>query len=217
MAERILVVATSNTHKLEEIDAVLAPTLRDLDITLKSLADVTTPDGVPASDLPEPVEDADTFAGNAAIKATTYARALSLPCLADDSGLEVDALDGAPGVYSARYAGIGSTRDERDQANNAKLLDALKNTSDDQRSARFVCELCFASPTGDVLATSRGTFEGTITHSPRGTNGFGYDPLLELPEGITSAELDPVEKNKRSHRARALDLLKNEVAHFFRM
>jgi XTP/dITP diphosphohydrolase len=175
-APRILVVATSNPHKLEEIDAVLAPTLRELGISLKSLADVTTATGAPASSLPEPVEDADTFADNAAIKATTYARALNLHCLADDSGLEVDALDGAPGVHSARYAGTGTTRDERDSANNAKLLDALKDIPDAQRAARFVCALCLSSPTGDIIATARGTFEGTITHAPRGTHGFGYDP-----------------------------------------
>ncbi len=197
-----LIVATSNPHKLEEIRQVLDP----LGVRVLSLGDAD------AADLPEPDENADTFAGNAAIKATEYARALGRPCLADDSGLEVDALGGAPGVYSARYAGVGDTRAERDAANNAKLLGALKDVPDDQRAARFVCAMCVADPDGAIIATSRGTFDGVIGRAPRGANGFGYDPLLVLPDGRTSAELTPDEKNARSHRGAALRSLAQSLS-----
>ncbi len=163
--------------------------------------------GVPpvrtAADLPEPIEDSSTFAGNAAIKARYYAAATGRICIADDSGLEVAALAGAPGVHSARYAGVGAMRAERDAANNAKLLAALATTPGEARQAKFVCCMCLASPAGEILATSRGEFPGVIAHSPRGGNGFGYDPLLELPDGRTAAQLDPAEKNARSHRGAA--------------
>ena len=102
-------------------------------------------------------------------------------CLADDSGLEVDALQGAPGIHSARYAGTGGDRPQRDDANNEKLLAAMEQVPDDRRSARFVCCMCLADPDGTVVAETRGTFEGVITSAPAGTNGFGYDPLLYLP------------------------------------
>lgn len=189
-----LLAATSNPHKLDEIRAVLAP----LGLRVLSLADAG------AGDLPEPDENADTFAGNAEIKAVAYARATGRVCLADDSGLEVDALNGAPGVYSARYAGVEGSRAERDAANNAKLLAALKDVPNDQRAARFVCAMCVADPDGTIVATSRGTFDGVIGRAPRGDNGFGYDPLLILPDGRTSAELSPDEKSARSHRGAAL-------------
>ena len=200
-----LLVATTNPHKLDEIRELLAP----LGLHVLSLAHAGL------TDLPEPEENADTFAGNAAIKATAYSRAAARPCLADDSGLEVDALHGAPGVHSARFAGVGDSRAERDAANNAKLLDALKNTPDAQRSARFVCAMCVAVADGTVIATSRGEFPGTIGRSPRGSNGFGYDPLLLLPDGRTSAELSPDEKNARSHRGRALAALAPQLARIF--
>lgn len=189
-----LLIATSNPHKLDELRAILAP----LGIDPVGL------DSIPGSNsFPEPEENADTFEGNALIKATAYAKMTNRICLADDSGLEVDALDGAPGVHSARYAGVGSNRAERDAANNAKLLAELDNIPDEQRSARFVCCICVASPSGEVLAASRGTFEGRIAHTPRGIHGFGYDPLLILPDNRTSAELPADEKNQRSHRAAA--------------
>lgn len=197
-----LVAATSNPHKLDEIRAVLTPgVLAEVfgSGPIRSLAEAG------ADGIAEPDENADTFAGNAAIKAAYYARATGALCMADDSGLVVDALGGAPGVRSARYAGIGSTRSERDTANNTKLLRALADTSD--RSARFVCAVCVADPDGEILVTSEGTFEGVIGREPRGTNGFGYDPLLVLPDGRTSAELTPEEKNARSHRGQALRAL----------
>ena len=189
-----LVIATSNPHKVEEIEAVLG----QIGIACLPMGD---------AGIPEPEEDGATFEANARIKAVAYARALGTTVLADDSGLEVDALGGAPGVHSARYAGIGETRAERDAANNAKLLKALEGVADANRAARFVCVLCIARPDGSILAESRGTFDGMIGRAPRGTNGFGYDPLLVLEDGRTSAELSPAEKNARSHRGNALRAL----------
>ncbi len=194
-----LLLATSNPHKLEELRAILGPSPVGLD-------------SLPAP-IPEPEESADTFEANARLKATAYARATGMTCLADDSGLEVDALHGSPGVHSAYYADwnpahnvrlrISITRAEQDERNNARLLRSLNNVPDEQRTARFVCAMCVASPDGRVLAESRGVFEGVIGHATTGTNGFGYDPLLVLPDGRTSAELTPDEKNARSHRAAA--------------
>ncbi len=207
-----LLIATTNPHKLEEISAILTP----LGVRAIGLGDVRLPESntdggtgvspvgaAAASTLPEPIEDADTFEGNAAIKARYYAAHTGRPCLADDSGLEVDALNGAPGVRSARYAGAKGDRAARDTANNDKLLRELANVPKAKRTARFVCAMCLAAPDGAILATSRGVFEGVITDTPRGDNGFGYDPLLELPDGRTSAELPPEEKNARSHRGDA--------------
>ncbi|MDI9402653.1 MAG: RdgB/HAM1 family non-canonical purine NTP pyrophosphatase [Limnohabitans sp.] len=189
-----LTIATSNPHKVDEISAVLGP----LGIRCIPLG---------RADIPEPEEDGATFEENARIKARAYASALGRVVLADDSGLEVDALGGAPGVHSARYAGIGATREERDRANNMKLLAALSNVPDAQRTARFVCVLSIARPDGRIVAESRGTFDGIIGRAPRGSNGFGYDPLLVLEDGRTSAELSPDEKNARSHRGNALRLI----------
>lgn len=185
-----VLLATSNPHKIREVGQVLAP----LGIEVVGLDDL---DEVP----PEPVEDEDTFEGNARLKAVGYARATGLRCLAEDSGLEVDALDGEPGVLSARYAGVSGTRDERDRANNEKLLRRIAGVPEKDRAARFVCAMCLADPDGTVVAETRGTYEGVITLEPRGENGFGYDPLLYLPDvDRTSAELPPKEKNARSHR-----------------
>jgi XTP/dITP diphosphohydrolase len=192
-----LLVATSNPHKIDEIRAVLVP----LGIDVIGLNDL-------AGSFPEPVEDGSTFAQNARIKALAYARATDRRCLADDSGLQVDALDGAPGIYSARYAGIGDTRAQRDAANNEKLLRQLEGIPAERKTARFVCAMCVADPDGTIIAETEATFEGLITDAPRGDNGFGYDPLLWLPEdGCTSAELPPPEKNARSHRGGATRLI----------
>lgn len=186
-----LTVATSNPHKVDEISAVLGQ------IGIACLP-------MQAAGVPEPVEDGATFEENARIKARAYAKALGCVVLADDSGLEVDALGGAPGVHSARYAGVGATRAERDAANNAKLLRELAGVPHARRTARFVCVLCVARPDGSIVAEARGHFEGWIGEAPRGANGFGYDPLLVLEDGRTSAELTPAEKNARSHRGNAL-------------
>jgi XTP/dITP diphosphohydrolase len=153
--------------------------------------------------LPEPVdvvEDRDTFRGNALKKATEIAKVAGMPCLADDSGLEVDALGGRPGVYSARYAG----EDASDAQNNAKLLDELSDTADQQRTARFRCAIAVVDESGSELGTVDGACEGRIGREPRGAHGFGYDPLF-VPDGYTQtmAELGPATKNQISHRAQA--------------
>lgn len=185
--------ATSNPHKIEEVAAILGPFGIGI-VGLESL------DVVPR----EPVEDGATFEENARLKAVYYARRTGRPCLADDSGLAVDFLGGAPGVRSARYGGAGSTRRERDHANNEKLLSELSSVPSRLRGARFICAMCLASVDAGVLAEARGTLEGVIAERPAGENGFGYDPLLYLPdERRTSAQLTPVEKNARSHRGAA--------------
>lgn len=196
MSTRVL-FASTNPGKVREVKQVLEP----LGFEVVGLDSV-------GSDLAEPHEDGDTFEANARIKAVAYAKATGTACLADDSGLEVDALGGAPGVHSARYAGSEGTRVERDARNNEKLMHELRLRPSAPRTARFVCALCFAKPDGTVLGESRGTFDGEITFEPRGSNGFGYDPLLLVPElGRTSAELSPDEKNARSHRGAALRAL----------
>ncbi len=158
--------------------------------------------------LPEPVEDALTFEGNARIKAQGYARALGRVCLADDSGLEVAGLGGAPGVRSARYAGATGTRAERDRANNRKLLAELALRGDADRSARLVCALCLVDAVGSVLFEARGEWPGRIVDEPRGDHGFGYDTHLFLVElGKTAAELHGPELHARSHRGRAVRAL----------
>jgi XTP/dITP diphosphohydrolase len=188
-----ILFATSNPHKIDEVRGILAPLKIEV-VGLDSIANL------PA----EPVEDGATFEDNARIKALAYARSTGQVCLADDSGLEVDALGGRPGVHSARYAGTGATRAERDATNNAKLLRELENIADARRTARFVCAMCLADPKGTILAEARGEFPGVIAREPRGGNGFGYDPLLLLPDrGCTSAELSAGEKNARSHRGEA--------------
>lgn len=189
-----LVFATGNPHKVVEVQSILAP----LDIEVDSLTEFDDPP-------PEPVEDGKTFAENARLKARYYARELGIPCLAEDSGLAVDALDGDPGVYSARYAGTEGTRDERDAANNAKLLRRLAGVPPERRQARFVSAIAVATPDGAVIAEALGICEGLIADAPRGENGFGYDPLFFLADrDCTNAELTPEEKNARSHRGQAL-------------
>lgn len=188
-----LLFASSNPHKVEEVRAILSPLGVDV-IGLDAIKNLP----------PEPEETGVTFEENARIKAIAYARAAQHSCLADDSGLEVDALGGSPGVYSARYAGIGETRAERDKANNERLLRELAHVPAEQRTARFICAMCLCDPRGTVLHETRGVFEGVITDQPRGMRGFGYDPLLYLPDvGRTSAELSAEEKNTRSHRGAA--------------
>ena len=199
-SNRIL-LATSNPHKLMEVREVLEPLGFEV-VGLDSLPDT----------YPEPIEDEDTFEGNARLKAVGYARSTGLRCLADDSGLVVDALDGAPGVHSARWAGVEGDRAERDAANNAKLLDAISGIPESRRAARFICRMCLADPDGSILAETGGAFEGVITDAPTGVNGFGYDPLLYLPaDGCTSAELSAGEKNSRSHRGEAARAMAREL------
>jgi len=195
-----LVLATQNSGKISEFRQILADKSC---ISMRSLLDYPT--------IPDINENRSTFAGNSIKKAIEVSKHTDTATLADDSGLEVDALDGAPGVHSARYAGVGETRDQRDQANNEKLITAMQKIPEEQRAARFVCCLCVADPNGDVIMECRGTLEGRIGHELRGTNGFGYDPLFVLPDGLTSAELSSKEKNARSHRSEALRVLMQDL------
>lgn len=204
-ASRELLLATSNPNKVREVREVLEP----LGFRVLGLADL-----YPEGDLPvEPVEDGDTFEANARLKAVGYARLTGRACVAEDSGLEVDALDGAPGVHSARYAGVDGDRETRDAANNDKLLAALRGVPPEQRTARFVAAICLVDAAGAVQFEARGTYDGVVAEAPRGSNGFGYDPLLFLPDlGRTSAELSPAEKNARSHRGAAVRALAAHLA-----
>jgi len=182
----IIVLATSNAHKLQEIKEMLT----GFPVEIKSLADF--------GPMPEAVEDGETFDDNAYKKALHYAKVLGLPCLADDSGLVVDALEGRPGVYSARYAGLGAT----DWDNCEKLLEEMADQH--KRSAHFVCVLSLATPAGPAL-TWEGRCDGEITSERRGESGFGYDPVFFCPEfGKTFAEVPMEEKSRVSHRGRAL-------------
>jgi XTP/dITP diphosphohydrolase len=189
-----ILLATGNKKKRAEFERLFAP----LGIEL-----------MPAGPLPDTIEDQPTFAGNAAKKAGEAARAYNAWALADDSGLEVAHLGGAPGVRSARYAGTHGD----DDANNLKLLADLAGVSTDQRAARFVCALCLCRPDGSVALEVQGTANGRILTAPRGTHDFGYDPLFEFTEpgfavtGRAFAELEPDEKATVSHRARALRAL----------
>jgi XTP/dITP diphosphohydrolase len=184
-----LLIATMNQGKLREYQRLLAdvPSLE-----LETMASLDAPVDV--------VEDRDTFEGNAIKKATEIAAAAGVSCLADDSGLEVDALEGRPGVYSARYSGPGAT----DERNNEKLLEELRDLPDTSRSARFRCAIAVVDEEGRVLAVTDGTCEGRIARNPAGSHGFGYDPLF-IPDGYqeTMAELGPDTKNAISHRAKA--------------
>ena len=198
--KRTVLIATSNAGKLRDFAGAAA----ELDITIAGIPDF--------SSLPTVVEDGLTFEANARKKAEEYS--LAVPgelVLADDSGLEVDALNGAPGVHSARYAAPDLHNKEPhaadsntdDDANNARVLRELANVPREKRAARFVCVLA-AARDGRTLATFRGTAEGVILDAPRGTNGFGYDPLFHFPQiDKAFAELTAEEKSKHSHRGAA--------------
>ena len=194
--EGVLVLATGNPGKIREIQQILS----DAGVRLVPVAQVL-------GYQPEVEESGSTFEENARIKAEAVARLTGLPALADDSGLEVDALDGRPGVWSARYAGPGADND----AKISKLLGELQDVPDEKRTARFRCVVCLVEPVAaaerrEVLA--QGTCEGRIARAPRGNGGFGYDPIFWLPDvGKTMAELSSEEKNARSHRAAALRAL----------
>jgi XTP/dITP diphosphohydrolase len=189
-----IVVATQNPDKLREIQAIL----NDLDVSLVTLSEF---EGVP-----EVVEDGKTVEENALKKARTIRDATGLCALGDDTGLEVDALGGAPGVFSARYAGGGGDY----QANNRKLLTELADVSDDKRTARFRCVMALAltegvGPSGSDAFVAEGILEGRITHENKGAGGFGYDPVFEVPHlGKTLSEIGDEAKNRLSHRYRAL-------------
>lgn len=184
-----LVVGTHNAKKGAELAELLVP----LGFAVSTLADI--------GETLEVVENGDSFAANARLKATQLARHLGRWVLADDSGLAVDALGGAPGIYSARYAGPQAD----DEANNRKLLEELGHLPPEQRGARYVCHVAIADPEGSVRAESDDTCRGRIRCEPAGTNGFGYDPLFEVVEyHRTFGQLGPAVKRALSHRSRAL-------------
>ena len=187
---RNLLLATTNQDKLEEYRAIFS----DLPFNLLSLSDIHL-------DL-DVEETGSTFAENAALKARTYAEASSLLTLADDSGLEIDALEGAPGIYSARFAGRETSYAERFRI----ILERLQGLPAEQRKGRFRCAIAIAEPSG-LIRIVEGTIEGVITDAPRGEHGFGYDPIFLVPEiGKTTAELPPEQKNIISHRGRAAQM-----------
>ena len=189
-----IVMATGNAGKIRELSAVLAST----GVELLAQSDLK---------VPEVEETGKTFVENAILKARNAANITGLPAIADDSGIEVDCLNGEPGIHSARYAGINAN----DTDNNSKLLKALEGVSDEQRSARFQCLLVFMRHASDPTPLiCQGTWEGFILEAPRGANGFGYDPLFYVPtHKCSTAELAPVVKNQISHRGIALHKFKD--------
>jgi len=189
-----LVIATRNSGKLREFRELLLP----LKTEVFSLADLRVDE--------EFEESGNTFAENARLKAIGYSRLVQFPVLADDSGLEVEALGGRPGIFSARYGGPGASDEDRVR----KLLKELES-SGGERNARFVCSLALAQG-GRLLLESEGECRGTIAKEPQGTNGFGYDPIFLFPAlGRTYAELSQAEKNVHSHRSRAVASLLRQI------
>lgn len=191
-----IVLASGNRKKLHELQAMLAA------------KNVTF---VPQTqfNIAEAVEDGLSFVENALIKARHASKLTGLPAIADDSGLEVDALGGAPGIYSARFANMKGEGNSDDAANNALLLEKLRDVKEEERTARFQCVLALMRfPDDPMPLICQGTWEGRILHTARGSNGFGYDPLFFVPDhGCASAELAPEIKNRISHRAKALQQL----------
>ena len=195
-----ILIATTNRGKLREVREILSDTSARLAILEEF------------PDLPPAVEDADTFEGNADLKALHYARLTGMWVLADDSGLMVDALEGAPGVHSARYAGPAADP----ASNNAKLVSALAGVPSDRRTARFCCAVSLADGSG-VLVRSFATWEGMVVDKPRGSGGFGYDPHFYVPgEGRTAAELTPERKNQLSHRGKAFHAIRGQIKQLLR-
>ena len=195
-----IVLATGNKGKLAEFQHLLESLPFDI---------------LPQSDfeVPEAVEDGLSFVENALIKARHAARLTALPAIADDSGLEVDALNGAPGIYSSRFSGENAT----DEQNNLRLLSLLQEVPREQRTARFHCLLVYLRHAEDPTPLiCQGTWEGLIGFTPEGDNGFGYDPLFYIPElGCTSAQLGKEEKNRISHRAKAMALLQERLVSLY--
>ncbi len=197
---RRVVLATRNEHKVRELREILADVCRELELEIVGLS------AFPA--VADVVEDGVTFTENAALKARAVAAATGIPALADDSGLAVDVMGGAPGIFSARWCG----RHGDDAANLQLLLDQLADVRDEHRQAAFVCAAVLALPEGRWVA-EEGRFEGTLAREPRGANGFGYDPILFVSgDTRTSAELSPAEKNAISHRGKAFRALARHFA-----
>jgi len=200
-----IVVASGNPHKVKEISAIFAQEGLGEWVRFLSLSDVGGP-------FAEPAETARTFQENARMKAVAYAALTHHMVLADDSGLQVDALDGAPGVDSAIWAGEHGTREERDARNNEKLMASMRDVKRGDRAARFVCFMCLVDADGKIIAQTRGACEGAIADTPMGDGGFGYDAyFLVGDKNVTSAQLSADEKNKVSHRGHATRLLAHEL------
>lgn len=191
--KRRIIFATGNENKMKEIRMILA----DLGLEILSMKEAGAEVDI--------VEDGMSFEENAEIKARSFSRVLTSDIvLADDSGLEIDYLDKAPGIYSARFAGEETSYDIK----NRILLDRLEGVPDEERTARFVCAIAAVFPDGTV-STVRKTIEGQIAHESAGANGFGYDPIFYVPEyGCTTAEMTPEQKNELSHRGKALRAMK---------
>lgn len=189
---RTIVLASNNAGKVREINELLT----DSGISVMAQSEL---------DVPDIEETGQTFVENAILKARNAAARTALPAIADDSGLEVDALDGAPGIYSARYAGIGAS----DEANLEKLLEDLRDVPEADRTARFQCLMVYLrTATDPTPLIVQGTWEGRILDAPRGDSGFGYDPIFFVPtHNCSSAELTPAVKNSMSHRGQALRVL----------
>lgn len=189
-------IATHNMKKRAELERILSP----LGVRVRTAEEA----GV---DLTDVEETGETFEENAYLKAASGCKESGMACVADDSGLMVDALGGAPGVYSARYAGVHGD----DAANNNKLLENLKDVPDEKRTARFVSVVCCVFPDGKTIY-ARGECEGFIGHAPRGDGGFGYDPLFLLPDGSCFGEMDAAAKDAVSHRGNALRLFREKLS-----
>lgn len=196
--EKIIIIATKNKGKAKEFKEIF----ENQGYTIKTLLDFP--------EMEDIAETGETFAENALQKASALSKKLNTIVLADDSGLEVNALNGKPGIYSARYAGEHGN----DEKNNRKLLEELKNVPETKRDANFHCSLAMVGPNKEALIVE-GEVSGRILNEPKGENGFGYDPLFYVPKlEKTMAELTNEEKNKISHRARAIEKLKKDLDHW---
>lgn len=204
-----LLIATRNQGKAAEFADLFRDVPGHVGIGVRDLNDV-------ADDEFEPEETGRTFRDNACLKASAYALRYNSFALADDSGLSVDVLGGAPGVHSARFAQLngagGTDKATRDRDNNAYLLRRLKTTPEDRRTARFECVLALSDPAGRVVLTTYGYVEGHILTAPRGSGGFGYDPLFLHASGRTTAEMSPEEKHAVSHRGAAVRRMRDLIA-----
>lgn len=200
-----LVLATRNAHKVVELREILADALHRTGLTLVGVQEFPQ--------AGEVVESGVTFAANALLKARSTVQATGLPALADDSGLAVDVLGGSPGVFSARWSGVSAAdkdSHDKDRANNDLLLAQLADVPDEHRGAGFVCAAALVTPDG-VEVVREGSVRGVLTRAPRGSGGFGYDPLLQLPDGRTLAEYSSVEKHAVSHRGAAFRALADDL------